>query len=296
MFTSKRLSETYKKSKEINIDDSSRVVLISDCHRGDNSRADDFANNRPLFLSALNYYYKNNYIYIEIGDGDELWENRKLEEIKRCHKDVFELMSKFYKKDRFYMILGNHDMIKKSEKYVEKNLYYYKDKEGKKRELFNKIKVYEGIIINYLNKKNKIFIIHGHQGDLINDRLWFLGRFLIRYLWRPLSIYLGFKDPTSPAKNYKKKRKVERKIIRWVKENNQMLIAGHTHRPMFPKTSETPYFNDGSCVHPRAITCIEVEKGDITLVKWSITAKKDGTLYVDREIITGPKKLEKYFN
>ncbi|MCY6957278.1 metallophosphoesterase [Clostridium brassicae] len=296
MFTSKRLSKVFNTSKEIAIDDSSKIALISDCHRGDNTWADDFAHNQNLLFTALNYYYKNGYIYIEIGDGDELWENRKFTEIRQTHSNIFDLMSKFHKDNRLYMIWGNHDIVKRKEKYVKKNLYYYYDTRKKQwKSLFDKIEVYEGLILKYLNTKNKIFVVHGHQGDFINDQLWPISRFLVRYIWRPLTLYLGIKDPTSAAKNYKKKKTIERKIIRWAKARKQMIITGHTHRPMFPSVNEVPYFNDGSCVHPRCITGIEIKNGQIMLIKWSVETKDDGTLYVSRGIISGPKKLEAYF-
>ena len=31
----------------------------------------------------LEYYYRNGYTYIELGDGEELWENRKLRNKKQ---------------------------------------------------------------------------------------------------------------------------------------------------------------------------------------------------------------------
>ena len=34
-----------------------------------------------------------------------------------------------------------------------------------------------------------------------------------------------------------------------------------------------PFFNDGSCVHPRSITGIEIENGEISLIKWEISTK-----------------------
>lgn len=120
------------------------------------------------------------------------------------------------------------------------------------------------------------------------------GRFLVRHIWRPLEL-LGANDPTSAAKNYKKKVAIEKKLIEWVKRKNQMLIAGHTHRPVFPEINEPHYFNDGSCVHPRCITGIEIADGCITFVKWSVKAKKDGTLFVGRDVLERPNKLKDYF-
>ena len=56
------------------------------------------------------YYYEQGYIYIELGDGDELWECRDLTQIIDIHSNVFWLMSKFYYEHRFFMLYGNHDL------------------------------------------------------------------------------------------------------------------------------------------------------------------------------------------
>ena len=69
-----------------------------------------------------------------------------------------------------------------------------------------------------------------------------------------------------------------------------ILITGHTHRPVLP-AEPAYYYNTGSCVHPRCITCIELERGELTLVKWVMNARLDNVLYVARDIISGPVKL-----
>ena len=94
---------------------------------------------------------------------------------------------------------------------------------------------------------------------------------------------------------YKKKNKIEQKLTTWSKENNVMLITGHTHRPSFANLDEAMYFNSGSCIHPAAITAIEIECGCISLVKWSIMTKEDNSMYVGKEVLNGPVKLEDYF-
>lgn len=78
--------------------------------------------------------------------------------------------------------------------------------------------------------------------------------------------------------DYKKKNKVEQKIIKWSKDNNIMLISGHTHRPTFANLDEDMYFNSGSCIHPEAITDIEIECGYIRLVKWIILTREDNSM------------------
>ena len=62
MFSSKkRLDNAYKTAKIIEFDDASKFILFSDCHRGDNSFADDFANNRNIYYHALKHYYDNGF-------------------------------------------------------------------------------------------------------------------------------------------------------------------------------------------------------------------------------------------
>lgn len=291
-----RISRVFKSAEEIIFDDATKLVLMSDCHRGDGNWSDDFSKNQNIYFSALTHYYDADYTYIEIGDGDELWENKRLSDIIMEHSNVFWLMSKFFKENRLNLIFGNHDIVKKDARFVKNNLYEYFDERMKKYiSLFPNIKVPEGIVLKYKNTNDKIFLIHGHQVDFLNSTLWRLARFLVRYLWRPLNLF-GVNDPTRTAENYDKKQAIEKKLIEWVIREKHMLIAGHTHRPMFPEVGEPPYFNDGSSVHPRCITAIEIDFGNIKLVKWYINTRADGTLYIDRKVLAGPRKLKDYFD
>ena len=51
-----RLNRAYLNAKVLHFDDTTKYILFSDCHRGDNSFADDFANNRNIYFHALKYY------------------------------------------------------------------------------------------------------------------------------------------------------------------------------------------------------------------------------------------------
>lgn len=118
---------------------------------------------------------------------------------------------------------------------------------------------------------------------------------MVRVLWKPLNV-MGIADPTSPAKNYKEMIKVERRIKKWIVENGNLItIVGHTHRPRFPEPGDIAFFNDGSCVHPRSITGIEIENGTISLIKWYIDTTEGGTLQIVRVLLEGPRKLTDYF-
>ena len=59
-----RLSRAYEQAKVIPFDNNSKFILFSDCHRGDNSFADDFAKNRNIYFHALKHYFNDGF---EIG-------------------------------------------------------------------------------------------------------------------------------------------------------------------------------------------------------------------------------------
>lgn len=294
LFGLNELTEIYKSSLTVDFDDNSKIVLISDCHRGDGTWADAFLKNRNIYYAALEQYYNKNYTYIEIGDGDELWDNKQLSTVISMHRDVFRLLAIFNKYKRFIMIYGNHDIIKKKFK-AEKIFRYYDPSLNECVTMFENMPIYEGIVLKYKKTGDNIFLVHGHQADFLNSRLWELARFLVRHVWRPLEL-IGINDPTSASKNVSKKASVESKLKAWTLREKHMLIAGHTHRPVFPNPGQPLYFNDGSCVHPDGITAIEITDGNIQLVKWNLKVRTDGVLYAGKETISGPVKLKDYFN
>lgn len=290
-----RLTRAYQNARIVPFDDNSKFILFSDCHRGDNSFADDFANNRNIYFHALRHYFNEGFEYCELGDGDELWENIHFESIFEAHKNVFKLLRQFHLENRLHMIWGNHDMVYKDPQYVKKHLSsYFEPIDDKDKELFEGITYNEAIVLKHRETQQELFLTHGHQADWWNYTFWRWGRFLVRVLWKPLQVW-GIADPTSPAKNYKELRKVERRIKKWILRNKLLItIAGHTHRPRFPEPGDIPFFNDGSCVHPRSITGIEIKNGKIALIKWQIATREDGTLQIVRLLLEGPQKLADY--
>lgn len=290
----KRLDKVFLKANKINIDDDSKIVIMSDIHRGSGDSYDNFVHNENIYEAALNTYYDNGFKYVELGDGDDMWEVKNYKDIINGHLNTFKLLKKFNDENRLLMIYGNHDMCKKNKTILKNNFYSYKDIYTKKEsDLLNDLQVYESVILNY--NGNDIFLLHGHQVDLLNSTLWRLSRFLVRNIWRPLERF-GLKDPTSAAKNYKGTKSTDKKLEKWSNENKKIVIAGHTHKPIYPLTGESYYFNDGSAIHPNGITCIEIENGKIALVKWSFKLKKDNLISVGKEVIAGFENIKDFFN
>jgi len=295
MSSQTRISRAYLTARRISFNDTSKIIIFSDCHRGDNSFADEFANNRNIYYHALKLYYQEGFTYCELGDGDELWENIEFKSIFEAHQNVFDLMRLFFNENRLYRLFGNHDMAYRNKRFVAKNLFTYFDKAlGKEEPLFPEISIDEGLLFVHEDTGQEVFMVHGHQADWMNYHGWKFNRLMVQILWRPLQIF-GIGDPTSPAKNYKELIKVERRTKQWISDNkNIFTIIGHTHRPRFPEPGEIPFFNDGSCVHPRSITGLEIEHGAISLVKWQISTTDDGTLKVIRVLLEGPQKIIDY--
>lgn len=279
-----RISKAFEDALILPLNTKSKYILLSDCHRGTGKANDNFLKNEFLYIAALRYYYDYDFTYLELGDGDELWENRHMKNIKEMHKHSFEIIAKFYEKNRLYAIYGNHDMVKKNISFGKKYLgTYFCDKLLCEHPLCPDICCYSGIILKDSLQKKDIYLTHGHQADFLNSTLWKVSRFLVRYVWKNLEL-LGVPDPTSAAKNNTKKEKTETFLTEWAKKNRHILITGHTHHPMVG-SKESPYFNTGSCVHPAGITGIEIENRCITLVKWSLGTKNDQTVYVKREVL-----------
>ncbi|OQD42579.1 serine/threonine protein phosphatase [Croceivirga radicis] len=295
MSSDRRLTRAYKNAKVVPFNADSKFIIFSDCHRGDNSFADDFANNRNIYFHALNHYYREGFNYCELGDGDELWENINFESIFEAHKNVYQLLRQFHLQHRLHMVWGNHDMVYRDPKYVENHLSsYFEPIDGEDKSLFVGLTYNEALVLKNEETGQEIFCTHGHQADWWNYKFWKVGRFLVRILWKPLQV-VGIADPTSPAKNYKELIRIEKRIKKWILKNKlKITIAGHTHRPRFPEPGQIPFFNDGSCVHPRSITGIEIVENKIALIKWQIATKPDGTLQIVRVLLEGPEHLADY--
>ena len=61
MYELDSLSRVFESAKQIPFDDFSRIVLMSDCHRGDGSWADDFSRNQHIYFAALTHYFFHDY-------------------------------------------------------------------------------------------------------------------------------------------------------------------------------------------------------------------------------------------
>lgn len=289
-----RLKRIFEKARRIDFNNLDRLVFFSDVHRGNNSWADEFAKNELIYLFALQHYYQKDFTYVEVGDGDELLKFKYVEPIRIAHEQVYRLLQKFHRKNRFYYIFGNHDIEYRNPDLVHRKLNHLLDPSTDEREiLFDDFEVHEGLVFKHKESGIELFTVHGHQADDLFHRTIWLNQVLLRLFWRPLQM-MGLQDPGNIAQNIYKRQKVAEELVKWVEKHKQPMIAGHTHKEHFAKKGDVPYFNTGSCVHPRWITCIEITSGEIALIRWRINPNKHGQLVIKRGILKGPKPLANF--
>jgi predicted phosphodiesterase len=284
-----------------------KCIIFSDQHKGARNGADDFILAEQNYLTALDYYHQNGYMFVSLGDSEELWEN-SLGSIKKNQQASFNAEKKFVDSNRFIKIFGNHDLYWDNDPFAA----------GQLKEIYGQdIKIYEGVILTCIpgGKQLSIFCTHGHQGDASSDGNWF-SKFFVSRIWAPLQSYLRI-NPNTPAYDVNKKTLHNNIMYEWSSGyKNRVLITGHTHQPVFESLTHLErlykryqfaknnpggedlselekeirkrereytavsidylsllpgYFNSGCCCFSDGdITGIEIERGFIRLIKWEM--------------------------
>lgn len=203
------------------------LVIFSDQHKGSRDGADDFQVAEPAYKQAIAYYNRMGYTLLTLGDVEELWEERPRPVIE-AYPEVFELEARFHANGRYLRIWGNHDDNWRYASQVQKFL----DPVYGTQPLI----VREGLLLNVRNgaeRLGKLFLIHGHQGTLDSDRFAGFSRFLVRYIWRPFQRLTRIPSNT-PAVDWRLRHGHNIALYSWSAQREKLiLIAGHTHRPVF---------------------------------------------------------------
>ena len=216
----KRLNELYKveeqsiKKLPLNIND--KYALFSDLHLGDGGKADIFVHNEETMIFALNYYKKNGYSIILLGDVEELWQFDFVEICDRYDKSIYKLLRSF-PDNKVHRIFGNHDKDWKRPP-SDPILCYENIQHGAP----------EAIILG-----DDIFLVHGHQGDQTCDKKIWASKFWARSA-KPLvstGKVFGYAKRSATKSQIPKNR--EKLYYNWAKDNQVILICGHTHNAIF---------------------------------------------------------------
>ena len=247
----RRMTQAFQAARTVLFDDDSRLIFFSDLHRGDSTRSDAFAANEDLFVGALRHYYRRGFTYIEVGDGDELWQNRRLGDVKQAHRASFDMLHAFAGDERLYLIFGNHDIQRFQRRGMKKD----------------GLIAHEGLRLKHAWESREIFVVHGHQVDFKSDAFYRLSRLIIRHIWRHIK-NLGLADVASSIAESRNRETLRQRVSEWIEAHEQTVICGHTHTPKFAAPGALPYFNTGSGVFDGYITGLEIQNGEIALVKW----------------------------
>jgi UDP-2,3-diacylglucosamine pyrophosphatase LpxH len=197
-----------------------KFAIFGDLHKWNRSDADFFENNEDIYCSVLDYYLEKGFTLVLNGDIEEL-AGSPPETVLENYKKTFEKEKTFVEKGDCYRIYGNHDHDWKE---IENRKKYLKPEYGTIPLVFPAVMLGE-----------KIIILHGHEGDLFADEIHGFTKLILR-LFRKLFIIITGKSP-SAAKNHKIRKKREKYLFEWAKENRLLIIAGHTHRPVFETSS-----------------------------------------------------------
>ena len=200
-------------------------VIFSDLHRGHRDGADDFQVCEATYLTALRHYYNEGYTLVLLGDVEELWENRA-PTVFHQYREVMDLERAFFEEDRLLRVWGNHDEDWRykipSRKHLNKS--------------FPGIQVHEAIALDLTDGEaslGNLLLLHGHQGTLTSERWAWFSKIFVRYVWR--NFQRVFKVPLStPSQSIRMKSRHDYAMYEWASQKQQqMLICGHTHQPVF---------------------------------------------------------------
>ena len=289
-----------------------KYVIISDQHKG----YQQFDGNKELYCNVLDYYFQKRFKLILLGDVEVFYGKDITRFLDKYANDVYPGEAQFGTNTGpgYCRIWGNHDYEWGKPRNIAEYLHQLIpgiQAENVKQAL--KFKFDEEFII---------FLTHGHQGELLADKL----KKIIRFIKDRLNLeWIGY--PTSASQNHWLRFKSERDYYEWGKENGVMLITGHTHRPRFESLDKVDrlemqieslcrdwseattaeerlilgqditqkynkyrdalekhkqskkrkrlgrgellipcYFNPGSCLHEKGISCLEISNGRISLV------------------------------
>lgn len=218
---------------------SGRFVIFSDLHKGARNGADDFWRSERAYNAALAYYLQMGYTLVLLGDIEELWEE-KPRAVLKAYERTTGLEVQFHQQERYYRIRGNHDDEWQYKRRVKRLLG--------PRFRPPDLHVYESLVLTVVDDTTgplgEIFLVHGHQGTTMSERWAGVSKYVVRYLWRPIQ-RLTHWSLNTPATKWELRHRHNRMLYAWAEGKPKLiLIAGHTHRPVFRSTSHEAKLQD----------------------------------------------------
>ena len=251
-------------SAELDLDTQNRYIILSDQHKGAGDKADEFDLCRATYRAALMHYLERGYTLIGLGDCEELWEN-SFREIFAQHGEILDL-ERAFGKGRYRRVWGNHDDRWNNRWLVSREL---------RPLLPADVDPVEAIRFRVLKRGTELgtmILLHGHQGTWDSDKFAGPAKWALRFFWRPVvQNFIGL-GRQSPSQSVEISGEHEKQMRDWALGNPKlMLIAGHTHKAVWPAPTDRPcYVNTGCCkFSDGSISGVEIEGGTMHLIRWS---------------------------
>jgi predicted phosphodiesterase len=204
-----------------------RYIVFSDQHRGTRNRADDFRWAERAYNAALANYFVLGHHLVMLGDVEELWQERAGAVIE-AYRHTMELEARFHQEGRYQRIWGNHDDAWSAGPLVQ---LYLDPVYGAPP-----LQVREHLLVRVVDAEEELgtlLLVHGHQGTGTSDRWSRLARIPVRYVWRNVQRATGYGWST-PSTDWLLRARHNVALYTWAeRQPGLVLIAGHTHRPVF---------------------------------------------------------------
>jgi hypothetical protein len=209
-----------------------RYIIFSDHHRGGKARTDDFRLCESAYMAALGYYLEKDYTLVALGDIEELWSST-LDNVLQTYPDTVALEREFHQAGRYLRFYGNHDDLWSDHHHVKRHL----------EPLYRgPLPVWGGMRIAVRGNGGEmgtLFLTHGHQGEFWSDRHGRLGRWGAQKFLRPYK-RLTRTPSVTPATDHQLRKRHNVAMYLWAaRQPHTVLIAGHTHKPVFLTESST---------------------------------------------------------
>ncbi len=202
-----------------------KFVIVSDAHKWDRGETDFFNLVEPIYLQALDHYDRNGFTLVLLGDIEEGAADL-FRHVLGKYPNTFARERRFLP-DRYVRIYGNHDHDWKN------------DETRRKLEavMGAPIPVHPALCIG-----ERIFVVHGHEGDLFSDELHDFSKIMLRLFKRIAEKITGKKPST--AENSRRRCRRASLLYEWGRANKKIVIAGHTHLAYFASVSITRMLSD----------------------------------------------------
>ncbi len=237
-----------------------KFIIFSDQHKGTRDNADDFGLAEKNYCAALDYYDSNGFSFINLGDCEELWEN-KPDAVMKINRSVLQLERRFLEQHRYYRIFGNHDL---EWKYPFQQKLYLKPLFG------DTLKVYEGIELQteFKGDTYSIFLTHGHQGDKRSDGNPF-STWVVAAIWTPFQRFLDI-NVNTVSDSFELVDAHNIIMYNWSATQQKLIfISGHTHKPVFASLDHIDLLNQQLQAAEKAGDKAAVEKISTDLATYS---------------------------